>query len=157
MIDDLRGVGYVEKNFPGKFILYKRFEIDISKEPMLVYPTLHYQNGGVEFNADGTTGIPGLYMAGEVGGGIHGENRLMGNSLLDIMVFGRISGKNAGLYALNDAKDGALSLDHVTKYNNEIDEAGVGVDRVAPMLLPDYTLEHVKERQYTTEYLGTLR
>ena len=111
MIDDLRGEGYVEKNFPGKFILYKRFEIDISKEPMLVYPTLHYQNGGLEFKQDGTTCIPGLFVAGEVGGGIHGENRLMGNSLLDIMVFGRISGKSAAEYVKSSAKDGALSLE----------------------------------------------
>ncbi|MHC4943293.1 MAG: FAD-binding protein [Planctomycetota bacterium] len=157
MIDHLRGEGYVEKNFPGKFILYKRFDIDISKEPMLVYPTLHYQNGGVEFEQDGTTKVPGLYMAGEVGGGIHGENRLMGNSLLDIMVFGRISGANAGAYALESAKEGKLSLDHATQYNKEIDDAGVGDGRVAPMLLPDYTLGHVKDRQLTTHYIGTLR
>jgi succinate dehydrogenase/fumarate reductase flavoprotein subunit len=156
MIDELREEGYVEKNFPGKFILYSRFEIDISKEPMLVYPTLHYQNGGVEFNSDSTTCIPGLYMAGEVGGGIHGENRLMGNSLLDIMVFGRISGENAGQYALNKAKDGTLSLEHVVKYNKEVEQAKVG-DRVAPMLLPDYTLQHVKDRQLTSHYVGTLR
>jgi succinate dehydrogenase/fumarate reductase flavoprotein subunit len=157
MIDSLRGEGYVEKNFPGKFILYERFEIDISKEPMLVYPTLHYQNGGLEFQKDGSTKLPGLYLAGEVGGGIHGENRLMGNSLLDIMVFGRISGKNAGAYALKSAKDGALSLAHVVKYNEELAQAGVAEDRVAPMLLPDYTLGHVKERQLTSHYVGTMR
>ncbi len=157
MIDTLEGKGYVEKNFPGKHILFERFGIDIAEEPMLVYPTLHYQNGGIEFNADGTTCVPGLYSAGEVGGGIHGENRLMGNSLLDTMVFGRISGKAAGSYALNDAKDGSLSLDHVVKYHAELEETGVGLDRVAPMLLPDYTLEHVKQRQLTTHYLGTLR
>ena len=157
MIDDLRGKGFVEKNFPGKFILYKRFGIDISKEPMLVYPTLHYQNGGVEFTADGTTKVPGLYMAGEVGGGIHGQNRLMGNSLLDIMVFGRISGKNAAEYALNEAKAGGLSLEHVTKYNQEMADTCPDVDRVAPMLLPDYTLGHIKDRQLTSTYVGTLR
>jgi succinate dehydrogenase/fumarate reductase flavoprotein subunit len=157
MIDNLRGEGYVEKNFPGKFILYKRFEIDISKEPMLVYPTLHYQNGGVEFQADGSTAIPGLFMAGEVGGGIHGENRLMGNSLLDIMVFGRISGATAGKYIKESAKDGALSLSHVVAYNKEIEAAGVGNGRVAPMLLPDYTLGHVKDRQLTSHYVGTMR
>jgi len=157
MIDDLQGKGFVEKNFPGKFILYKRFGINIAEEPMLVYPTLHYQNGGLEFQSDGTTSISGLFVAGEVGGGIHGENRLMGNSLLDIMVFGRISGTSAGAYALNDAKDGTLSLEHVSKYNTELEGAGVGLDRVAPMLLPDYTLGHVKERQLTSHYVGTMR
>jgi len=157
MIENLQGIGYVEKNFPGKFILYSRFDIDISKEPMLVYPTLHYQNGGVEFQSDGTTCVPGLFVAGEVGGGIHGENRLMGNSLLDIMVFGRVSGATAGNYALNSAKDGALNLEHVATYNNELEAAGVGLDRVAPMLLPDYTLQHVKDRQLTSHYVGNVR
>ena len=146
-----------EKEFPGKFILYKRFGIDISKEPMLIFPTLHYQNGGLQYESSGETVIPGLFVAGEVGGGVHGENRLMGNSLLDIMVFGRISGKNAGIYAKNDAKDGALSLDHVDNYNKEVADAGIDEDRIAPLLLPDYTLEHVKERQLTARYEGSLR
>ncbi len=157
MLDVMYGEGYVEKEFPGKHILYKRFGIDIGKEPMLIYPTLHYQNGGLEFNADGTTCIPGLFVAGEVGGGIHGQNRLMGNSLLDIMVFGRISGRSAGQYALNNAEEGALTLEHVNKYNAEVEAAGVANDRIAPMLLPDYTLEHVKQRQLTAQYEGTIR
>ena len=93
MIDMLSGEGTVEREFPGKCILYKRFGIDISKEPMLIYPTLHYQNGGLEISASGETTVPGLFVAGEVGGGVHGENRLMGNSLLDIIVFGRAAGR----------------------------------------------------------------
>jgi succinate dehydrogenase/fumarate reductase flavoprotein subunit len=157
MIDVLSGEGTVEKEFPGKFILYKRFEIDISKEPMLIYPTLHYQNGGLEFKETGETTLPGLFVAGETGGGIHGENRLMGNSLLDIIVFGRIAGKTAGTYAKNKAGDGNLNLDHVRAYNKELEEAGIESDRVAPMLLPDYTLEHTKVRQLTSHYVGTLR
>ena len=157
MIDELEGEGYVRQEFPGKYILFKRFGIDITKEPMLVYPTLHYQNGGSEFAASGDTNVPGLYMAGEVGGGIHGANRLMGNSLLDIVVFGRISGNNAAQYALNDAKDGALTVEHVAKYHVELEEAGLGDERVAPMLLPDYTPEEVKEKQWTAHYEGTLR
>ena len=157
MLDVMFGEGYVQKEFPGKYIMYKRFEIDISKEPMLIYPTLHYQNGGLEFKATGETKIPGLFVAGEVGGGIHGENRLMGNSLLDIMVFGRISGRSAGQYALNKAEDGALSLDHVVQYNAEALAAGVDKARIAPLLLPDYTLEHVKEKQLTAQYEGSIR
>ncbi len=157
MLDLMFGSGYVKKEFPGKHILYSRFGIDIGKEPMLIYPTLHYQNGGLEFKADGSTRIPGLFVAGEVGGGVHGENRLMGNSLLDIMVFGRIAGTSAGKYALNDFQDGKLTLDHVRKYHQELEKAGVGQDRIAPMLLPDYTLEHVKAKQLTAHYEGTLR
>ncbi len=157
MLDEMFGEGYVKKEFPGKHKLYERFDIDIGKEPMLIYPTLHYQNGGLEFQSDGATRIPGFYVAGEVGGGIHGENRLMGNSLLDIMVFGRISGGNAAKYALNQAQEGALSLEHVRKYHQEIEAAGVETDRIAPMLLPDYTLEHTKVRQYSAKYEGTIR
>ncbi len=157
MLDVMFGEGYVQKEFPGKYIMYKRFDIDISKEPMLIYPTLHYQNGGLEFQATGETKIPGLFVAGEVGGGIHGQNRLMGNSLLDIMVFGRISGRSAGQYALNGAEDGALRLDHVVQYNAEAEAAGVDKDRIAPLLLPDYTLEHVKEKQLTAQYEGSIR
>ena len=141
----------------GKFILYKRFGIDISKEPMLIYPTLHYQNGGLEFKSNGDTGLPGFFLAGEVGGGTHGENRLMGNSLLDIIVFGRIAGKAGAEYAKTRADSGNLTLDHVRAYHRELEESGVDTDRVAPMLLPDYTLPHVKERQLTSSYLGTLR
>jgi succinate dehydrogenase / fumarate reductase flavoprotein subunit/L-aspartate oxidase len=157
MIDMLQGEGTVEKEFPGKHILYERFGIDIAREPMLIYPTLHYQNGGLDFKSTGETDIPGLFVAGEVGGGIHGENRLMGNSLLDIMVYGRIAGKAAGEYSRDKAQDGKLSLDHVVKYNKEIQEAGVEGDRVSPMILPDYTDPRTREKQLTTHYVGTLR
>jgi succinate dehydrogenase/fumarate reductase flavoprotein subunit len=101
--------------------------------------------------------VPGLFVAGEVGGGTHGENRLMGNSLLDIMVFGRIAGKNASEYIKETAKDGALSLEHVKAFNKEVADAGIEGDRVSPMLLPDYTLPHTKDRQLTSHYVGTMR
>ncbi len=157
MIDLLMGEGAVKREFPGKYILLKRFGIDISKEPMLVYPTLHYQNGGLEYNSKCETAIPGLYAAGEVSGGVHGENRLMGNSLLDVCVFGRIAGKNAAIYAKENSKEGKLTLDHVRRYHKELEEAGIITDRVSPMLLPDYTHPQVRQRQLTTHYLGTLR
>ena len=103
------------------------------------------------------TKVPGLFVAGEVGGGIHGANRLMGNSLLDIIVYGRISGRSAAEYAKTAAKEGALSLDHVVKYNAELEAAGAGDGRVAPMIIPDYTDARVRERQLTTSYVGTVR
>lgn len=157
MLDLIYGEGYVKHEFPGKCKQFGRHGIDISKEPMLVYPTLHYQNGGVEFKETGETRIPGLYIAGEVGGGIHGENRLMGNSLLDILVFGRIAGTNAAKFANEQAKEGTPSLEHVRAYNKEVAEAGIEGDRVSPMLLPDYTSQSVKARQLTTHYVGSLR
>jgi len=153
MIDIMSGEGTVEKEFPGKFIVFKRFGIDISKEPMLVYPALHYQNGGLEFNARGESSIPGLFIAGEVSGGVHGENRLMGNSLLDVLVFGRIAGANAAIYAREKAKDGKLSLEHVRAYHKELEEAGIVTDRVAPILLPDYANPEVRHRHLTARYM----
>lgn len=156
MIDDMHGQGTVRKEFPGKHILFRRYGIDISKEPMLIYPTLHYQNGGLEANNKGETCVPGLYVAGEVLGGIHGENRLMGNSLLDVTSFGRIAGMNAAEYIKGYQGNGKLSLDHVKKYNKEIEKAGIK-DQVGPMLLPDYSNPEVRKRQLTTQYLGTIR
>jgi succinate dehydrogenase/fumarate reductase flavoprotein subunit len=157
MIDTLMGEGTVKREFPGKYILYKRFEIDIAKEPMLIYPTLHYQNGGLEYQASGQTKLPGFYVGGEVGGGVHGANRLMGNSLLDIIVFGRAAGASAGQYAKGRSHQGKLSLEHVKRFHKELDQAGVGKDRIAPMVLPDYTTPEIKKRQWTAHYEGTLR
>jgi succinate dehydrogenase / fumarate reductase flavoprotein subunit/L-aspartate oxidase len=157
MIDILMGEGAVKREFPGKHILFRRFGIDISKEPMLVYPTLHYQNGGLEYNSRCETSIPGFFSAGEVSGGVHGENRLMGNSLLDVCVFGRIAGVSAATYIKEKAKGGKLTLDHVRRYHKELEEAGIITDRVAPMILPDYSNPKVRERQLTAQYLGTIR
>jgi len=157
MIEMLCGEGTVREEFPGKWTLFNRYGIDISKEPMMVYPTLHYQNGGIEFNNRGETAVPGLFAAGEVAGGIHGENRLMGNSLLDIIVFGRIAGRTAAAWVGDGWREAGLSLDHVRRYHAELDDAGVGNGRVAPMLLPDYSNPEVRERQLTAHYVGTVR
>lgn len=157
MIDLLSGEGTVQREFPGKYILFKRYGIDISKAPMLIYPTLHYQNGGLKITADCMTVVPGLFAAGEVTGGVHGENRLMGNSLLDVLVFGRIAGKNAAVYAREKARDGKFTLAHVEAFHKELEGADIPRDRVSPMLLPDYTDPEFKKKQLTSRYLGTLR
>jgi succinate dehydrogenase/fumarate reductase flavoprotein subunit len=157
MIDMLEGEGTVEREFPAKHILFKRYGIDISKLPMLVYPTLHYQNGGLAYNSDGSTAVEGFFVAGEVGGGVHGANRLMGNSLLDITVFGRLAGMSAGAYVKGRADIGKLSVEHVRKYHKELEDAGIQTDRVSPMVLPDYGNPEVRKRQWTTTYVGTLR
>jgi len=157
MIDLLEGPGTVEREFPAKHILFIRYGIDISNLPMLVYPTLHYQNGGLAYNPDGSTAVEGFYVAGEVGGGVHGANRLMGNSLLDITVFGRLAGESAGKYALTRGPVRDISVDHVRKYHNELEEAGIVTDRVSPVILPDYGNPDVKKRQWTTTYVGTVR
>jgi succinate dehydrogenase/fumarate reductase flavoprotein subunit len=145
------------KNFVGKYKIFKRYGIDITKEPILIYPSLHYQNGGLRFNEKGETVVPGLFAAGEVTGGVQGENRLGGNSLLDVLVFGRIAGKNASLYAKNGAKDGRLTLDHVRNFHRELEMVGVDRRKISPILLPDYSNPLVRQRQLTTHYQGTIR
>jgi succinate dehydrogenase/fumarate reductase flavoprotein subunit len=156
LIETIQGAGYLYKNFPAMVRQFIRYQIDITKEPMLVYPSLHYQNGGVEINAKCETNIPGLYVAGEASGGVHGRNRLMGNSVLDYNVFGRRAGKCAAEYTKHVKLD-KLSLKHITAYENELKKARIKTDRMAPVLLPSYTPEVVRRRQLTAHYEGTLR
>ena len=137
MIDILRGQGTIARELPAMVRQFARFNIDITKEPMLVYPTLHYQNGGLMIKADASTPVPGLFGAGEVVGGIHGRNRLIGNSTLDLFVFGRRAGRSAAKWA-NQAKLGKLTLDHVCRWQREIENAGLQEMPVSPMLLPNY-------------------
>ncbi len=137
MIELKGGEGTIEKRIPAMMRMFGKYGIDIRKEPILIYPTLHYQNGGLEIKADNETGVKNLYVAGEAVGGIHGRNRLMGNSLLDIIVFGRSAGKNAADRA-KETKTGKLSLAHVDAFVNEMEKAGVKSDMVSPKLLPDY-------------------
>ena len=139
MIEMIGGEGTIEKRIPAMMRMFGRYGIDIRKEPILVYPTLHYQNGGLDINVDGqTTNVENLYVAGEAVGGIHGRNRLMGNSLLDIIVFGRSAGKNAAAKA-KDTTVGRLTLDHIARFDAERAAAGIETEAISPRLLPDYT------------------
>jgi succinate dehydrogenase / fumarate reductase flavoprotein subunit/L-aspartate oxidase len=147
MIDLLHGEGTVRRELPAKFIQFERHGIDISKDPMLVFPTLHYQNGGIAINADCETTIPGLYSAGECVGGVHGENRLMGNSLQDVITFGRRAGMSAAAYVKGGVEVKDLTLAHVTRFEKELAEAGIQSPMVAPILLPDYTTDDVASRR----------
>lgn len=109
-----RGAEYVKKKLPSMYHQFMEFaEIDITKEPMEVFPTTHYMMGGVRVDAD-TTGstVPGLFAAGEAAGGMHGANRLGGNSLSDLLVFGRRAGLGAAQYA-NELRDNTLKIDDV--------------------------------------------
>lgn len=138
MIEMKHGEGTIEKRIPAMMRMFMKHGIDIRKEPILVYPTLHYQNGGLHITPDCQTDVENLFAAGEVVGGIHGRNRLMGNSLLDIIVFGR----NAGRYAARKAREtevGALTLNHVDAFEAQRAAAGVENDTLSPQLLPDYT------------------
>ena len=138
MIEILGGEGTIERRIPAMMRMYLNYGIDMRKEPILVYPTLHYQNGGLEIGGDGfTKAIPNLLVAGEAVGGIHGRNRLMGNSLLDIIVFGRNAGKAAAAKA-KEIELGAMNLDHIDAYAKELEAAGLETGTVSPMLLPNY-------------------
>ena len=139
MIDIIEGPGTIEKKLPAMVRQFKRFDIDIIKEPMLVYPTAHYQNGGIVIEPDGLVkGLPNLYAAGAVTGGVHGRNRLMGNSLLEIGVFGWRAGRAAALRA-KEVKLVKLTLVHVDVWHREMADAGIETGVVSPILLPDYT------------------
>jgi len=145
MIEILQGGGTIAKKLPAMLRQYKRFDIDMTQDPILVFPTLHFQNGGVVIKENAETHVQGLFAAGEITGGTHGKNRLMGNSILDYSVFGRIAGISAAKYA-KKAKIGKLTLDHVTRYEKMLKEAGVETDRKAPILLPEYREEKVLSR-----------
>ena len=138
MIDMIHGKGTLEKRLPAMLRMYLKFGIDMRETPILIYPTLHYQNGGLEIGADGMTGVENLYVAGEAVGGIHGRNRLMGNSLLDIIVFGRHAGQQTGAKC-KTVKLGKLSLAHVEKYDKELKAAGIESNVPSPKLFPNYT------------------
>jgi succinate dehydrogenase / fumarate reductase flavoprotein subunit len=152
LIDLIGGKGTFTRRFAGIQSRFRKYQIDPSREPILVYPTQHYQNGGISINVDGETSVPSLYAVGEVSGGVHGHNRLGSNSLLDIFVFGRRAGTHAAEKSKN-IHDAPLTMNHVGAYHHELEEAHIPRSRISPLLLPDYrfekaltTVEHAKER-----------
>jgi succinate dehydrogenase / fumarate reductase flavoprotein subunit len=124
----------IKKKLPSMWHQFKELaDVDITKEPMEVGPTCHYVMGGVEVDPDTEqTRLPGLFAAGEVSGGMHGSNRLGGNSLSDLLVFGRRAGLGAAMYVdelagstaavtdqmLADAEEEALAGFHVVGGEN---------------------------------------
>src|SRR5439155_3042043 len=100
------GAAEIVKRLPSMYHQFKELaDVDITAEPMEVGPTCHYVMGGIEVDADtGAAVVPGLFAAGECSGGMHGSNRLGGNSLTDLLVFGRRAGLGAVEYI--DALDG---------------------------------------------------
>ncbi len=139
LVEIIHGVGTLEKSFPAMMRQFERFGIDFRKDPILIYPTLHYQNGGIEIDAETRTKIENLFAAGENTGGVHGRNRLAGNSLLDVIAYGR----RAGLRAAEQApavKPGTLTLEHVEKFQKQLQGAGLDLGKKpAPALFPFYT------------------
>lgn len=144
MVDITRGEGATKRYLSSVYRMYARFGIDVTKEPILVFPTLHYMNGGVCINVNaqvingGGKVIEGFFAAGETTGGVHGKNRLMGNSLLEVTVYGRRAGISAAKYVKSGTSPGKLTLNHIIRYRQELEKIGVPKDRRAPILLPEY-------------------
>ncbi len=137
MIELRHGAGTIEKRIPAMLRMFGKHGIDIRTEPILVYPTLHYQNGGLHITPDCQADVENLYAAGEVVGGIHGRNRLMGNSLLDIIVFGRDAGRNAARKS-RTVQPGKATLAHLEAFEAQRRASAGGTDLPSPQLLPNY-------------------
>jgi len=132
MIDMKNGSGTLASQFPGLIHRFERYDIDPTKTPILIYPTLHYQNGGIQVDSECRSNVPGLWACGEVTGGLHGKNRLMGNSLLDITVFGRRSAQSV---LDNIPERGAVTLTNLQKFRTERKE--IKCETVSPKFFPE--------------------
>src|SRR5215208_6458 len=114
---DITHLGYdgIMKKLPTMYEQFlKLADIDISSEPMEVFPTVHYTMGGIKIDPESAaSSVPGLFAAGEVAGGLHGANRLGGNSLSDLLVFGRRAGESAAEYVKSNG------------YSTEIDSSQI--------------------------------
>ncbi len=150
LIDKICGEGTFLRRFAGIYSRFQKYDINPIVEPILVYPTQHYQNGGIDIEVTGETTVPNLLAAGEVSGGVHGHNRLGSNSLVDIFVFGRRAGRYAAEQAAS-VEIGNLTLDHIRDYRNRLEEEGLHSAKPSPLILPDYrfekaltTVQHIK-------------
>ena len=130
---------HIKKKLPSMYHQFKQLaDIDITKEPMEIGPTTHYMMGGVEVDADSQMStVPGLFAAGECGAGLHGANRLGGNSLSDLVVFG----KRAGEFAAKFAKEHGAG---------KIDQAQV--DEVAKMALGPFDRGAAGENPFAVQH-----
>ena len=117
-----RSAEYIARRLPSMHHQFKELaDVDITKEPMEVGPTCHYIMGGVRVEADtAATTVPGLYAAGEVAAGLHGANRLGGNSLSDLLVFGRRAGQYAAQYAQNLEGHPSPDAGQIEQYAQEL-------------------------------------
>ncbi|MBT2403035.1 MULTISPECIES: fumarate reductase/succinate dehydrogenase flavoprotein subunit [unclassified Streptomyces] len=145
----------IKRRLPSMYHQFKELaDVDITAEPMEVGPTCHYVMGGIAVDSDtaATVGVPGLFAAGEVAGGMHGSNRLGGNSLSDLLVFGRRAGLHAAEYAASPAGRPAVS-------QAEIDAAAA--EALAPFHADDgaenpYTL-HQELQTTMNDLVGIIR
>ncbi|MEU9644148.1 fumarate reductase/succinate dehydrogenase flavoprotein subunit [Streptomyces sp. NPDC048188] len=154
----------IRRRLPSMYHQFKELaDVDITAEAMEVGPTCHYVMGGVAVDSDtaAARGVPGLYAAGEVAGGMHGSNRLGGNSLSDLLVFGRRAGRYAAEYAagrpdggtrarVDDAQVDAAAAEALRPFSAETHEPDAG-----PPENP-YTL-HQELQQTMNDLVGIIR
>src|SRR5919204_1001671 len=110
-----RGADFIKRKLPS---MYEQFhalgDIDITTQPMEVYPTIHYTMGGVRAEPEtSATNVPALFAAGETAAGVHGANRLGGNALCDLLVFGKRAGEGAAEYAKSQTSFGRINADEI--------------------------------------------
>jgi succinate dehydrogenase / fumarate reductase flavoprotein subunit len=137
MIELLQRPGTIQRELRAMYMDFRTFGIDITKEPILVYPSHYYCNGGIKIDPQGATSVPNLYAAGKVCGGVHGRHMLRDNLLLDVLVFGRRAGKAATQRA-KKTELGELTFEHVRKWQDELKKAGLEKRPISPKLVPDY-------------------
>ena len=148
-----RTAEYIQKRLPSMYHQFKELAgVDITKEPMEIGPTCHYVMGGVEVDPDSAESkVPGLFAAGEVAGGMHGANRLGGNSLGDLLVFGKRAGEHAAKYASGLASRPTVS---------EADVDTAATDALAPFNIDGgenpYTV-HQELQQVMQNLVGIIR
>ncbi|MFD7062523.1 fumarate reductase/succinate dehydrogenase flavoprotein subunit [Streptomyces sp. NPDC059906] len=154
----------IRRRLPSMYHQFKELaDVDITAEAMEVGPTCHYVMGGIAVDSDtaAARGVPGLFAAGEVAGGMHGSNRLGGNSLSDLLVFGRRAGRHAAEYAAGRTEDGArarvedaqvdaAAAEALRPFSAEAQEPGAG-----PPENP-YTL-HQELQQTMNDLVGIIR
>ncbi|MFF2786406.1 fumarate reductase/succinate dehydrogenase flavoprotein subunit [Streptomyces sp. NPDC058049] len=150
----------IKRRLPSMYHQFKELaDVDITAEPMEVGPTCHYVMGGIAVDSESaaTVGVPGLFAAGEVAGGMHGSNRLGGNSLSDLLVFGRRAGLHAAQYATSATS--ATSAGRPAVAQSEIDAAAT--EALAPFHAAEgaenpYTL-HQELQTTMNDLVGIIR
>ncbi len=143
----------IKKKLPSMWHQFKELaDVDITLTPMEVGPTCHYVMGGIEVEPDtaAAVGVPGLFAAGEVAGGMHGSNRLGGNSLSDLLVFGRRAGAGAVAY-VKEHSDASLTDSTLKSASERLNAPFVGNGDENP-----YTL-HAELQQVTNDLVGIIR
>ena len=144
---------FIKKKLPSMYHQFKELaEVDITKEPMEVGPTLHYFMGGIRVDHDTQeTQVAGLFACGECAAGMHGANRLGGNSLSDLIVFGKLAGEAAVAHAENLASMPSVDDDQITKMIRD----ATGILNRETGVNPFLVQEHIQDAMQ--QYVGIVR